>query len=156
MRALSRLVFACLALLAACAAPLTLPKEFVELRDAGDGYRAITSDDARLRVRDMSDETPGGVEFWAETLRADLLQRGYEAVDAGDVSNVEGATGKWFQFVANVQGERNGYFVALWVLEGNPLLLTKRRVRLVEFTAREDVFTARLPAVRASLATVRG
>lgn len=143
-----------LVLATACAAPLTLPKEFVELKDAGEGYRAVTSDDARLRVRDLAEPTAGGVEFWAETLRSDLVQqRGYEPVDAGEVKNQDGVAGRWYQFAANVAGERVGYFVAVWVVDpalGPPFL------RVVEFAARDEVFRARLDAVRAALATVRG
>lgn len=157
MRAPRAMLASLLSLFAvACAAPMTLPKEFVELKDPGDGYRAVTSDDGRLRLRDLDDPTEGGVEFWADTLRLDLVQqRGYEQVDAGEVKNREGATGRWFQFAANVQGERVGYLVAVWVVD--PWWPTSPKfLRVVEFAARDEVFRARLEAVRAALATVRG
>lgn len=152
----SVLVLLSLVLATACAAPMKLPKEFVELRDAGEGWRAVTSDDARLRVRDLAEPTAGGVEFWAETLRMDLVQqRGYEQVDAGEVKNQDGATGRWYQFAANVAGERVGYFVAVWVVDPS-WPLSAPFLRVVEFAARDEVFRARLEAVRAALATVRG
>jgi hypothetical protein len=157
MATLRSVSFLLLLLLAtACASPMTLPKEFVELKDPGEGYRAVTSDDARLRVRDLAEPTAGGVEFWAETLRSDLVQqRGYEPVDAGEVRNQAGVAGRWYQFAANVAGERVGYFVAVWVVD--PWWpLSPPFLRVVEFAGRDEVFRARLDAVRAALATVRG
>ncbi len=145
-----------LALLPACAAPMALPKEFVELKDSGEGWRAITSDDARLRVRDLSDPSPGGVEFWADTLRLDLVQgRGYEQVGSGEAKNKAGVAGRWLEFAANVQGERIGYLVAVWVVE--PWLpFSDPFLRVVESAAPDAVFRARVDAVREALATVRG
>ncbi len=143
----------------ACAAPLTLPADFVQLRDRGEGWRAITSDDARVRVRDLVDPTEGGVEFWAMTLRNDLVdQRGYEEVGNGEVKNQAGAVGRWFEFVANVQGERVSYLAVIWVVP--PTLawlgIGKPSLRVVEFAAKDAVFRARIDAVRAALPTVRG
>jgi hypothetical protein len=149
MRARVRFVWPALCFLAACAAPMQAPPLFVELRDAGGGFRAVTSDDARLWVRDFRDPTTASIEFWAEALRQDFVQqRGYQWVDSGEVKNQEGAVGRWLELATEVDGERFGYLIALWV-DGN-------RVRVVEFTARADVFALRLPAVRQALATVRG
>jgi hypothetical protein len=61
--ALSTALFA-----AACAAPMQPPADFVVLKDPGEGFRAITSDDARLRVRDLAEPTKGGLDFWVDTL----------------------------------------------------------------------------------------
>lgn len=148
------LAFATLWLGAGCASPMTLPRDFVQLRDPGDGWRAVTSDDGRLRVRDVYESTTGNIDFWAEALRLDLVQqRGYEQLDAGEVTNADGATGRWFEFAARVQGERIGFFVAVWPRSGG--LWRTDGLRVVEFAARDEVFRARLPAVRATLATVR-
>ncbi|MFY9343522.1 MAG: hypothetical protein WAT39_13585 [Planctomycetota bacterium] len=142
-----------LVLAGACAVPITLPSEFVELRDAGDGFRAVTADDARLRVRDLADPTAGDLGFWIATLRNDLVQqRGYELVASGDVKDGAGQDGKWLQFAANVQGERVGFLVAVWLRRsffGGPSL------RVVEFAGREPAFGERLGAVRSALATTR-
>jgi hypothetical protein len=153
MRAPHVLVLAVLATFAACAFPLQLPKEFVELRDRGDGHRAVTADDARLRVRDLPEATEGSVDFWADTLGNDCVQqRGYELVERGEVKDRDGVAGRWLQFSANVAGEKTGVLVALWVRTrtfGNSYL------QVAEFAARHDVFTARLPAVKQALATLR-
>jgi hypothetical protein len=149
-------VFAALALLGACKVPMDTPANFVELRDGGDGWRAVTSDGARLRVRDLHDSTRATAQFWADTLRTDLVQqRGYELVASGEVANQAGGSGSWLELVANVHGERIGYLIAIWVLE--PSLPTSNPyLRVVEFAARDDVFRAHVGAVRSALSTVRG
>jgi hypothetical protein len=148
--ALSTALFA-----AACAAPMQPPADFVVLKDPGEGFRAITSDDARLRVRDLAEPTKGGLDFWVDTLAQDLGARGYERKDQGEVKNAAGGIGRWLTFAANVQGEKVGYLVAVWVVEptlpwGAPFL------RVAEFAAVDAVFQARVEAVKAALATVRG
>ena len=117
MRALRSLPLVALLLAAACAAPMRPPADFVVLQDAGEGFRAITSDDARLRVRDLAEPTKGGLDFWTDTLAQDLVARGYERKDQGEVKNAAGRTGRWLAFAANVQGEKVGYLVAVWVVE---------------------------------------
>ena len=72
MRALRSLAFVAVAFAAACAAPMQPPADFVVLKDPGEGFRAITSDDARLRVRDLAEPTKGGLDFWIDTLAQDL------------------------------------------------------------------------------------
>jgi hypothetical protein len=141
----------------ACAAPMQLPQEFVELNDPGEGFRAVTSDDGRLRLRDVSDPTDGGTaEFWADSLRRDLVeQRGYEEVSSGDVKNADGGTGRWLELAANVHGRRVGYLVAVWAVD--PWWpLSKRYLRVVEFAAPDPVFRARVDAVKKALETVQG
>jgi hypothetical protein len=155
MRALRSLPFVALLLAAACAAPMRPPADFVVLQDAGEGFRAITSDDARLRVRDLAEPTKGGLDFWTDTLAQDLVARGYERKDQGEVKNAAGGIGRWLTFAANVQGETVGYLVAVWVVEptlpwGAPFL------RVAEFAAVDAVFQARVEAVKAALATVKG
>jgi hypothetical protein len=144
------------AMLGACrSAPMQLPAGFVELRDAGEGWRAITSDGARLRVRALDDPSIAPAQFWIDTLRADLVQRGYELIGSGEVKNAAGGDGRWLELAANVRGERVGYLVAVWPVEpsfpfGDPFL------RVVELAARDDVFRVHVDAVRSALSTVRG
>lgn len=154
MRSLRSLCLLPLLFAVACAAPMKPPVDFVVLKDRGEGFRAMTADDARLRVRDLAEPTEGGIAFWAAALHADLLQRGYEAIGSGEVKNAAGVAGQWHEFAANVQGERIGYLVAVWVIE--PTLPWRDDIlRVVEFAARDEVFKARVDAVRAALATVK-
>ncbi len=140
------LLFA-VAQLAACAATMELPKDFLRLQEGGD-FRAVTSDDARVWIRKFDDANAATVEFWAEALANDFTQRGYEPVDKGEVTNRDGRPGRWFECAANVRGDRIGYLVALWV-DG-------KTITVAEFAARAEVFKARVESVRAALGTVRG
>lgn len=144
---------ALLATFAACKAPMQLPPDFVELGAGGDGYRGVTADDARLRVRNLDDATEGSVDFWADTLHNDCVQqRGYELVDRGELKDRDGESGRWLQFAANVGGDKVGLLVAVWARTG---LLRNSYLQVAEFAAREAVFTARLPAVKQALTTLR-
>ncbi|MCK5945384.1 MAG: hypothetical protein KAI24_25565 [Planctomycetes bacterium] len=145
---------ALLALLAGCATPITLPDTFVQLRDAGEGFRAITSDDARVWVRHLYEPTEGDVAFWADTLERDFVEeRGYELVAEGEVPRRDGKVGRWLEVTANVDGERVDYLVAVWV---DPAWFGGGNwLRVVEFAARRDVYEQRVDAVKAALATVR-
>ncbi len=130
----------------ACATPIHLPKDFLELTDRSD-FQAVTGDDARIWIRELTDPNEASLDFWATALEHDFTkQRGYELVKKGDVK-AHGATGRWFECAANVRGERIGYLVALWV-SGHDLTV-------VEFAARAEVFAARVEAVRTALKTVR-
>ena len=115
-------------------------------------HRGVTADDARLRVRNLDDSAEGPVEFWADTLCNDCLQRGYELIERGALVDADGESGRWLRFHANVSGEKVGLLVAVWV---RPRLLGKPYLQVAEFAARDLVFTARLPAVQAALAKLR-
>jgi hypothetical protein len=135
------------ALLASCAATMELPKDFLRLKDGGD-FRAVTSDDARVWIREFDDENEGPLAFWAETLEHEFTQqRGYELVGKGDAQNAENRPGRWFECTANVRGDRVGYLVAIWV-DGET-------ITVLEFAARTEVFAARVESVRTALRTVR-
>ena len=133
-------------LLAACAVPMQLPKDFLRLQDSAD-FRAVTGDDARVWFRRFEDANAATLEFWAEAVEHDFTQqRGYELVGKGDVKDRDGELGRWFECAANVRGERICYLVAIWV-DGT-------EITVVEFAARADVFKARVDSVRAALRTV--
>lgn len=145
-----------LALLAGgCSLPIELSEDFVQLRDAGQGFRAVTSDDARVWVREFYDPTDGDVSFWIGTLKNDFVdQRGYELVAEGEVQNGDGEAGRWLELTANVRGQRIDYLVAVWAKSDWRFWRTGCWVQIVEFAASHDVFVDRIDAVRASLSTV--
>ncbi len=139
-----RALAGCLLALVGCAAPIELPPQFLVLQ--GDTFRAVTGDDARLWVRDFEEPNVASLEFWGEALRYDLCeQRGYELVGRGEVRSRGGDLGQWFEFAANVHGQRTGYLIAFWV-DG-------ARIRTVEFAAADKAFRAQVDGVRAALAT---
>ena len=132
---------------AAVTEPIDLPAAFVHLRDSGVGFRALTSDDARLWVREWKDPTEASAQFWADMLQQDLVQRGYERKGGGEAKDQAGRTGLWHEFDANVRGERVHYLIAVWV-DGAV-------VQVVEFGASGDAYGKHRPAVQAAFATLR-
>ncbi|MCC7063548.1 MAG: hypothetical protein IT456_12140 [Planctomycetes bacterium] len=135
-------------LFAACATQMDLPKDFLQLSES-EQFRAVTGDDARVWIREFEDENAASREFWAQAVEYDFVQqRGYELIAKGEVKNRSGVAGDWFECATNVGGARYGYLVAIWVSGTN--------IKVVEFTARDEVWKARVESVRAALRTVRG
>lgn len=136
----------------ACATPIELPSDFVEVDDYA-GFTAVTADEARLQVRELHDSSEAALAFWIEAVRHDFVdQRGYQLIDEGEVNDRAGTPGHWFQCAANVGGERVGYLLAVWA---DGAFWSGTDLFVVEFAAREEVFAARLQAVRDALKTVR-
>jgi hypothetical protein len=147
-----------LVLLAACAAPMQVPEGFSRLR-GGDGFVARAADDGVLRSRKVPDPTEGSnAAFWLQALRTDFVgQRGYVETGTGEVADADGVTGHWIECTANVRGEKVGYLAAVWARPAGAVLFGKgqSQVQVVEFAAREPVYSARIEAVKKSLSTVR-
>ena len=154
MRHCSWFPIAVLSLLAACQTPIEPPPEFVELKDSGEGHRLVTADDARLRVRDLHESTEAAAPFWASTLKNELAQRGYEFVAEGAIADRDGVQGQWLEWIANAQGERVGYLVAVWP-RSEGLLRKRPYLQVVEFMARDAVYKQRIDAVRKALGSVQ-
>ncbi|MFO1077056.1 MAG: hypothetical protein U1E73_04940 [Planctomycetota bacterium] len=149
MRSLRCFLFAACALLAGCATPITLSKEFVTLagHDTAADFRAVTGDDARVWLRRFEDPNAADLAFWAKSIEYDFVQqRGYDLVAQGDATDADGNKGRWFQCTANVSGDRIGYLIAVWA--------AGRDVTVVEFAARAEAFEARVEQVKRALHTV--
>ncbi|MBX3462809.1 MAG: hypothetical protein KF830_06535 [Planctomycetes bacterium] len=130
-----------------CSSFMRLPDGFLRLGDKDD-FQAVTGDDARLWAREFYDPNTASLGFWAQALQHEFVhQRGYEVVAVGDIASKRRTAGVWIECATHVGGERVGYLIGLWV-DGN-------FIRVVEFVAREDVFAARVDAVRQTFSTVR-
>src|SRR5262249_13011872 len=134
-----------LALLGAgCATSMSLPGEFLQLPN-GNGYRAVTADDARVWVRTFAIPDDGNAEFWGRTLEEELSRnRGYQVVKRGDCRDGDGHEGRWFECTAQADGESTGYLVAVFLLPKSFLYkivgLWGPKVCVCEYGAREAVF----------------
>jgi hypothetical protein len=155
MRKLLWLCAASFILCAGCAVPVELAKDFVTLSAYDDypDYRAVTGDDARVWLRRFDDHNDGDLAFWAQALAHDFAERGYDVIEQGEVEDAGGEQGHWLRCAANVQGERTGYLVAVWVAPHS--WSDGCTVTVFEFAARDDVFAARVDDVKKALATVR-
>lgn len=142
--------------LTACAAPMQVPQGFSQLRGVG-GFVARAADDGVLRLQEIRDPTKGSdAAFWLEALRQDFVgQRGYEETGSGEIADANGIAGRWIECSAFVQGERVGYLAAVWSRRGGLFGSGSPYLQVVEFSAREPVYKARIEAVKKSLATVR-
>jgi hypothetical protein len=141
--------------LSACALQMDLPPEFLRLhaQEAGD-LRAVTADDARIWVRDLEVDDGATLDFWMAALASDLRDaRGYELTDDGAIEDGEGRQGKALRASVVVEGERCGWFAAVFLLPGG--MLSHDHVRVVEFAARQHAFDAQIDAVRAAVASLR-
>lgn len=153
MRALALML---LLLLPACSITMDLPPDFLRIGRSGHEYKAITPDDGRLWVREFANDDDGTLEFWATTLQNDLVQkRGYELVGTTTTRDGAGHDGTQFECRAVANGERYGYLVSVFAVPRSFPLFSAPTIMVVEFTAREAVFTARLDAVRDAIASLR-
>ena len=146
-KAIRPALLAALLLVTACFGPrMDTPAGFLHLK--ADDWRAVSSDDARIWLREFDDPERGSLEFWSKTLLEDLTRnRGYEPAGEEDVTDAKGRKGRVLEFTATIDGERCGYLIAIWALDGD--------VCTAEFTAREDVYAAHEAAVRRALPTIR-
>lgn len=106
MRALLHGIAATALLFAAgCATRMHLPDAFLELK--GNGYRAVTADDARVWVRTFDAPGEGNAEFWSKTLEEELARnRGYKVVKQGNCRDADGHDGRWLECTARRQSLR--------------------------------------------------
>lgn len=145
----------CLAiLLPGCALQMDLPPGFLRLtRQESSDLRALSADDARIWVREFRVQEGAGAAYWAEVFTDELRRvRGYELGEPQEIRDGSGRTGVAFVGRTVVQGERCGYFAALFLRDG---WFGRQYVRLLEYAAREAVFDAHLDAVQAAVATLR-
>src|SRR5690606_34286349 len=136
-----------------CRLTMTPPESFLVLQTEGTQIKAMTADDARLWVREITEPQEGDLEFWSAALHQDLLARGYRALgEPADVTDGESRPGRLRTYELNAAGRAQGYLVALFVEQGSGT----STIRVAEFVAAKERFDELLPRVRESLATLRG
>lgn len=138
-------------LLGGCSLAMDLPPEFLRVSEA-PGLCAATPQDATLQVRNFAESDAGTLDFWFAALRHNLVDaRGYEVLQETAVSDAVGRPGKLLRCMTTHAGERVGYLVAVFVIDG----WWSDTIRVVEFSAKEAEFQARVDAVQAAIATLR-
>lgn len=145
------------ALLALCGALATLggcitltpPPRFLVVEDGVSSWKAVTPEDSRLWVRVFDDEDGGGLAFWQDALKADLVDnRGYVLVSEGE-AKAGGVVGREYILETTVHGRPVRELLTLFVTSG----LFADHVHVIEYVADKDAFEAELAAVRAAVAT---
>jgi hypothetical protein len=128
------------------------PAGFVLLEDSAGEAKLVSTDDARIWVRDFSvKKQHGDLAFWSQTLRNELVAyRGHVFVEERKVEDGDGQDGVELLFDVNAQGEAHRYLVALFLYEG----LFSNTVRVIEFGAPRAVFDKHLEAVRGAVKTM--
>lgn len=127
------------------------PQGFVELDAPSSEFKAVTADDALVWVRRFEDPTAGEPEFWAATLRTELVEnRGYTLI-----SERSAAVGDWsgaeFLCEANTLGEPRRYLIlALTALDWGGTEFV-----VLEYTAAKKIFDTHLENVRKAATTLR-
>ncbi len=145
-------VLGALALAGGCAPlEMELPQGFLQLETGHEELKATTPDEARLWVREFDDRDQGDLSFWSSTLQNDLeRRRGYRLVRVDDTEDAAGRAGVVMELAATVEGEPQGYLIAIFVIAGG----STNTIRVVEFVARDAVFAEHAGAVRAALRTL--
>lgn len=139
--------------LGACARlSMELPHGFLQLETPRSEFKATTPDDARLWVRQFTDRDQGDLSFWAETLKLDLIDnRGYVLDEETELLDTEDREGVQMKFSVTTEGERYGYLVAVFVIDGG----SENTIRVAEFIAPRAVFAQYVEVVQNSILTIQ-
>lgn len=136
---------------AACAMHMDVPEGFLRLkgREIGD-VKAVTADDARIWVREFDVDQGASLEFWMRALRTELEQaRGYRLEpNEQEMVDAEGHKGRTLEGTIAMGGEVRGYLIAVFPLG-------ESKLRVAEFSARQDLFAKHIDAVRKAVTTAR-
>ena len=136
----------------ACATIMDAPERFLVVEEGGDRIKAITPEESKLWLRDFADGDKGGLAFWRDALKADLVDnRGYVVVGEGAATDSAGTPGHEFILESTVNGRTVRELLALFVYDGS----FADTIRVVEYVADKETFEKEVAAVRASLNTIR-
>lgn len=127
-----------------------LGDRFVVTARERDQFRAVSADEAQVRVQDWK-EQGGDLAFWAKALRRNLVEeRGYVVISEQDTRDGRGQPGREFLFETTVRGRTVRYLLVLFVTHQRND--DESRIRVVEYVADKPLFDAYLPDVRRGIA----
>jgi hypothetical protein len=122
------------------AVDLSIPEGFLVVDRKRKEVKAVTSNDAKLWVRELAVSKNGSIRFWADALVNHLVtNRGYELIDARIVSGKHGREGRELTFDVVAAGVPSRYLVTLFVRR-RPFWSRNNAIRVIEFVAPRNEF----------------
>ncbi|MEK6233196.1 MAG: hypothetical protein N2C14_00635, partial [Planctomycetales bacterium] len=129
-------------------AAMNPPKNFLAVQRDRDEFKAITSDESKLWIREIDDAANGSLSFWTEALKNHLTnRRGYSLIQETSVKDKQGRAGRELQFEVVAGGEAYRYQVTLFVTDA-PFWSSTSSVQVTQFLARREQFDVYLADVR--------
>lgn len=131
---------------------MTPPERFLVVDESGSQLKATTPEESKLWLRDFPDSDKGGLAFWRDALKADLVDnRGYLLISEGPVQDGAGTPGHELVLESTVNGQTVRELLALFVYPG----WFDDTIRVVEYVAEKPTFDKEVDAVRKSLSTIQ-
>ncbi len=122
------------------AVDLSMPEGFLIVNRKRKEVKAVTSNDAKLWVRELAVSKNGSIKFWADALVNHLVtNRGYELIDARIISGKHGREGRELTFDVVAGGVPSRYLVTLFVRR-RPFWSRNNAIRVIEFVAPRNEF----------------
>ena len=138
-----------LAALAGCKTfELKTPKGYVTYYRASTYYRAVSPDNAVIRIRSWPNKPKGSLKFWSEVVERELrYSLGYKMAKKSDVATSAGNKGVRLDFTVASRGRLHTYIVAIFV--------TKKRIFAFEATTFSKYLKRHGPAFEKALASLK-
>ncbi|MEO1996512.1 MAG: DUF4349 domain-containing protein [Planctomycetaceae bacterium] len=122
------------------AVDLPLPDGFLMIQRQRSELKAVTADDAQLRVRKLVAPKDGSLDFWSTALASHLVDTcGYELVANRAVRNKQNREGRELTFDVVVNGTPMRYLATLFV-EECPFWSRTNAIQVIELVAPQDEF----------------
>ena len=121
-------------------ARLTTPAGFATLdEEGGYSYRATSAKGIVLATRTETNGVKANTEFWAETLDAQLRNKGYAVDGTRAVKTTRGLNGTQLRYMTSKNGREHRYWITVFA--------TKSKVFVVEAAGDKELFDKSVAAV---------
>jgi hypothetical protein len=122
------------------AVEMQLPDGFLMVERQRQELKAVTANDAQLRVRKLVASKNGSLDFWSTALASHLVdRRGYELVDDRTVRDKQNRQGRELTFDVVVGGTPMRYLTTLFV-DQRPFWSRTNAIQVIELVAPQDEF----------------
>ena len=128
------------------------PARFLVTERTCDEAKALTPEESKVWLRTFEDDKRGGLAFWVDALKDDLLKtRGYILIEESEVQTGGGTPGKALVLETSPQGRATRELLAVFVNSG----LFADEIRVLEYVAEQPAFMQEVGGVRGSLKSLR-